>query len=90
MRSLEVSSESLPGRGRVVTDLVLKPNGSVAWIVDRLAFMGSPHTIDVVAVDSTGRRLLDSGLAVDPTSLTLTGSTLTWRKGGATKSATLN
>ena len=40
VRSLEASSESLPGRSRDVTDLVLKTNGSVAWIVDRLAFMG--------------------------------------------------
>jgi len=70
--------------------VVLKANGSVAWIVDRLAFMGLPRTIDVVAVDSTGRRLLDSEQDVEPTSLTLTGSTLSWRKGGATKSTTLN
>jgi len=89
---LEPSFETQPERtpARNVTSLVLKANGSVAWIVDRLAFMGLPHSIDVVAVDSTGRRVLDSGLDVDPTSLALTGSTLTWRKGGIVRSAMLN
>jgi len=89
-RNLDVSSETLPGRAREVADLELKANGSVAWIVDRFEFMGSPHTIDVVAVDSAGRRVLDSGTDVDPKSLTLTGSTLTWVKSGATRSASLN
>jgi len=74
---------------RTVTSLVVKANGSVAWIVDRPADNGLPRTIDVVAVDSTGRRLLDSGPDVETTSLTLTDSTLTWRKGGVVRTATL-
>jgi hypothetical protein len=89
-RHLEVSSESLPGRPRDVESLVLKANGSVAWIVSRAGFMGSPSAVDVIAVDTTGRRVLDSGVDVDPKSLALTGSTLTWRKGGAARSASLN
>jgi hypothetical protein len=87
--SLE-SSDYYTQRVRLVTSLVLKANGSVAWIVDRQAFADQPRTLDVVAVDSAGRRLLDRGADIEPESLTLTGSTLTWRKGGATKSATLN
>ena len=79
-----------PGRPRTVGRLVLKANGSVAWIVDRAAFMGSPRSIDVVAEDATGRRVLDSGVDIDAGSLTLNGSTLTWQKDGATQSGTLN
>ena len=79
-----------PGRPRNVGSLVLKAIGSVAWIVDRAAFMGSPRSIDVVAEDATGRRVLDSGVDIDAGSLTLNGSTLTWQKGGATQSGTLN
>ena len=72
--SLE-SSDYYTQRVRSVTSLVLKANGSVAWIVDRQAFANQPRTLDVVAVDASGRRLLDRGADIEPKSLTLTGST---------------
>jgi hypothetical protein len=77
------ASETMPGQD--VTDLVLKANGSVAWIVDL-----APDGVEVVAVDSSGRRLLDSGPDVELRSLELNGSTVTWRKAGQTRSANLN
>jgi hypothetical protein len=90
LRNAAVSPAPVPGQPAPAESLVLKANGSVAWIVDRAAFMGSPRSIDVVAEDTAGRRILDSGLDIDPQSLALTGSTLTWQKGGTTRSATLN
>jgi hypothetical protein len=78
------------GRPHGVGVLVLKANGSVAWTVDHGDFMGTPRTVAVVAQDTTGRRVLDSGPDVEAASLRLTGSTLTWVRGGVTKSATLN
>ena len=48
------------------------------------------QTVEVAAVDASGRRLLDSGSDVDPESLALDGSTLSWLKAGVTQSATLN
>jgi hypothetical protein len=90
LRNIDASIETVAGRPSAVQSLVLKANGSVAWIVDRAAFMGSPRTIDVVAEDTTGRRMLDRGPDIDPLSLRLSGSTLSWQKGGASRTATLN
>jgi hypothetical protein len=78
----------LPGNSTRVPDLVVKSNGSLAWIVDIGSSVGSDR--QVVAVDSAGRRVLDSGGTIDPESLTLTGSTLSWTKAGAPHSASLN
>jgi len=77
-----------PGDTQHVTDLELKPNGSVAWLVQLSGY--ATRTIEVVAVDASGRRLLESGPDVEPESLVLDGSTLSWRTGGVTHSATLD
>ncbi len=77
-----------PGETVHVTDLELKPSGSLGWLVQLSSY--TTRTIEVVAVDASGRRMLDSGSDVDPESLTLDGSTLSWQKGGVTQSATLN
>src|SRR3954454_539044 len=78
----------LPGNSQRVTDLVLKANRSLAWIVDIGSSVGSDR--QVVAVDSAGRRTLDTGGNIDPKSLTLNGSTVSWTKGGVAHSASLN
>ena len=44
---------------------------------------------DVLAYDSLGKRLLDSG-NISPRSLELRGSTLSWSKDGTPRSAELN
>jgi hypothetical protein len=77
-----------PGTSEHVTDLELKPNGSLAWLVQLSG--PSRRTIEVLAVDASGRRLLETGPDVDPESLTLDGSTLSWLTGGVTHSATLD
>jgi hypothetical protein len=64
-------------------DLELKSNGSVAFIGGLLR---EPNYVE--AADSHGVRQLDSG-NISATSLTLNGSTLTWRKDGGVRSATL-
>jgi hypothetical protein len=48
------------------------------------------RTVEVVAVDVNGRRLLESSPDIDPQSLALDGSTLSWSTGGVTHSATLD
>ena len=75
----------------LVRDLVLKENGSVAWTVGRGSF-GDPGYFaqELWVRDGQGERLLDSGAGLDPTSLTLTDSTLTWINGGVVRSATLS
>ncbi|HEY1360384.1 MAG TPA: hypothetical protein VGF21_18930 [Thermoleophilaceae bacterium] len=88
VKNLPATTGGLPGNSNRVTDMVLKPNGSLAWIVDIGSSVGSDR--QVVAVDSAGRRLLDSGGNIDPESLTLSGSTLSWTESGASRSASLN
>jgi hypothetical protein len=70
---------------RYLSNLRLKGNGSVAWI-ENPGYEGSPSK--VWAADTHVLRQLDSGNISD-NSLTLSGSTLTWRKDGVVRSATL-
>jgi hypothetical protein len=70
-----------------VWDPKLKDNGSVAWIEPSSKRLGIQTS--VWAADSLGKRRLDRG-NIDANSLTLASSTLTWRKDGVLRSATLN
>ena len=85
-RNVRSSPAGVPGPGSPyggpASDLVLKANSSLAWIS-----AGNPAR--VFALDSLGRRQLDSGAGIDPRSLELNGSALTWVKAGAPRSSTL-
>ena len=84
-----------------IGSLVANPGGGVAWIscpqAPRVDGTRGPtclrpgHPDHVFKVDSgtKRRRLLSSGSDIDPGSLRLRGSRLTWRQGGRTRSATL-
>jgi len=76
---------SVVGIGRAVA-IVVKSDGSVAWIVE-----SDYETAEyqVHAVDKTGSRLLATGTNIAPSSLKLTGSTLHWTQGGQPSSAPL-
>jgi hypothetical protein len=87
--------ESHPALRRRFTDVVVKSNGSVAWVLDRVDYSATPphqtQTYEVRRADSQGAALLDSSPDINPYSLTLSGSTLAWRRqGGETRSATLD
>jgi hypothetical protein len=71
-------------RGVAPTDVEVKENGSVAWIA------GSQGASEVGAVDAAGQRVLDRRSGIDADSLTLTGSSLTWRRKGQTQQAVLD
>ncbi len=77
-----------------VTSLALKGDGAVAWIATNFL---SPNceprpgaTIEVRAHDRHGLRVLDTGTVIGLKSLRLSRSTVTWKDGGATRSATLD
>jgi hypothetical protein len=82
-----------PSESHRVTDLELRYTGGLAWIVERRSFAqdpGSPTvTYEVHKVDRGGRQRLDAGADIDPTSLTLSGATISWRRGGVTRTAVL-
>jgi hypothetical protein len=71
-----------------ITDLELRETGSVAWIARPAQYFGLREPA-VRADDGQASRLLDTGnIALE--SLELNGSTLTWSKDGAQRSATLD
>jgi hypothetical protein len=76
--------EPADGIHRRVTDLELKRNGSVAWIVEQTDLRTTPaqKRIQVRSRDTTGAHRLDEGPLVELRSLTLSSSTLRWRNNG--------
>ena len=72
-----------PNASPIVTDLVLRPTGSVAWIIDKAGQRS------VVALTSSDLRTLDSGREINPDSLDLQGTTLSWTNGVEVNTATL-
>jgi hypothetical protein len=78
---------------RLVTDIELKANGSVAWIV-----MRSPSSVaeevrksdrTIAKGPRTTSKLLDAGNHIAPRSLTREDSTISWTNAGVTKTARL-
>jgi hypothetical protein len=102
-----------PRRGGWVDTVVLRGNGSTAWIGSHYVYgpgivshgtpyetgefgisspLAPPHRIlqeQVMACTASGGQLLDQGEGIDPESLELLGSTLTWTDAGETRSAVL-
>ncbi len=73
------------------TAIVLKSDGSVAWIAEKADRLPTaPPEYEVRAVGRNGERLLASGTSVSPTSLALAGNTLYWTEAGRRMSAPLN
>jgi hypothetical protein len=64
--------------------LVLKRNGSIAWGIEYGDTGG-----DIFKRDCDGRKRLARGKGVDPRSLRLRGSTLSWTSGGERRTAPL-
>jgi hypothetical protein len=85
---------STVGVGNInVRSLVVNESGSVAWIVVERVYGDSPQPdvdIQVWAVNSDGRRMLDSGAGIKPRSLTLSSSTLSWVNAGTVRAAPLD
>jgi hypothetical protein len=69
------------------TAIVVKSDGSVAWIVRAGERLGG---IQVRSADKTGSHLLAASPEIAPNSLALAGSTLYWTQGGKPMSAALN
>jgi hypothetical protein len=62
----------------------------VAWIGEGGSVIRrGTSDIEVHKADARGSALIDSGQGIDVRSLRLHGSTLTWRGGGRTRSASL-
>jgi hypothetical protein len=71
-----------------VDKLLMTATGALAWIG---TYGDEPQTFvsEVHVFDSNGNRVADSGHDVDAKSLVLAGHTLSWRRAGVTKTATI-
>lgn len=80
-------------RCEVVTDLVVGPRGSVAWILDReegAPMHIAPRTLLVYAAPTSGPAIvLDEGPDIGDTSLNLSAGSLSWWHAGVERTATL-
>jgi hypothetical protein len=73
-----------------VDAVVVKADGSVAWTAEAGSIISDkPPKRQVEKVDRTGRSVLDRHENIRLHSLQLSGSKLTWRDGGTSRSATL-
>lgn len=73
------------GPGNVLR-MVLKGNGSLAWIAEGES---SPRYLQVVSNGLEGFKLLDEGSEIDPGSLSVEGSTISWVNAGLAHSVIL-
>jgi hypothetical protein len=80
------SSEDEVGGGPVAA-LVVKSDGAVAWVAGA---GGASSLHEVFALDESGKRLLASGLEIEPKSLKLRGNLIYWKQGGKQFSAPLS
>jgi hypothetical protein len=72
-----------------VRSIALRGDGAVAWIAQASSIIRRGQITEVHRADRRGTATLDSGNTIDPASLRLRGSTVTWRHGTATRTATL-
>ena len=90
LRALPATTAVLPESFQTVSGVVVKADGAVAWIssVSSVVSHGA-SMLEVHRADSRGPALLDSASTIDPRSLHLKGSTLSWRDGSELRTATL-
>lgn len=69
--------------------LVVRSDGSVAWIGVITSVMHSKGYLEVHKVDRTGAKMLDQGATIVANSLRLRGGHLSWQNGSRTRSAKL-
>lgn len=92
IHSVPAATPELPGDdgGGFPTQIVARSDGSVAWIA--MVFRGPSYSqsYEVHAVGKSGDRVLASGTDINPRSLTLVGSMLSWQQGGELVSVVLD
>jgi hypothetical protein len=90
LRSLPATTGALsPESYQHVGSLAVRADGSVAWIGVATSIIRHSQTIEVHRADGRGIAELDSGLAIDPRSLRLHGTTVSWRHADLLRAATL-
>jgi hypothetical protein len=85
-----VSGPGLVESYQSIGSIVVKRDGSVAWIGSEHSIIGQGSRIEVDAVQRGKRSMLDSGSGIVASSLRLSLSTLSWRHGTTTRTASFS
>lgn len=74
-----------------LTALAVNAQGAAAWVYEQFPLDAGEgiRQREVQKGDANGFAVLDQGLGINPASLTLNGTSLTWTDGGQQRSATL-
>ena len=74
-----------------LTALAVNAQGAAAWVYEQFPLDAGEgiQQREVQKGDANGFAVLDQGLGINPASLTLNGTSLTWTDGGQQRSATL-
>ena len=84
------AAPSAPGSLADVTDLVLRGDGTMAWIVELRDSAAAPPRYELrSSATGASSSVLAQGVDIAPGSLALAGSTLYWTQAGAPQSALL-
>jgi hypothetical protein len=75
--------------GAAVSDLVLAPDGALAWIVEGTAINPRVNTVSRLPAGGSTPELLASGEAIVPGTLALETGVVRWREGSASREASL-
>jgi len=90
LKDLPATKRPGPQSFQSVGSVVVKTDGAVAWIGSQTSIIARGRGgIEVHAASGSSDVVLDAGSGIDPGSLRLNGSKLTWRRGGVTRHATL-
>lgn len=90
LRSLAAVTQPVgPESFQSVQSLVVKPDGSTAWIVVTDSIVRHRSQIEVDRADRRGEATLDTGPGINASSLRLSRSVLSWRDGGGARTSTL-
>jgi hypothetical protein len=73
-----------------VGSIVVRSNGALAWIAQSHSIVAHRNATEVLARAGSGVRILGQGAGIDPASLRLAGSRVSWRQSGTRRSATLS
>jgi hypothetical protein len=63
-------------------DIVLKPDGAVAWVTNNLVVAGQGFVPEIHIADKVGVRVVATGAEIEPYSLAVAGDTLYWSAAG--------
>ena len=91
-RARRVYSADTSPEGFSALEVVLRRNGSFAWIERGVEPPGGPGAAWVYSVrvnDAGGERVLETSRDIDPESLALAGARIYWMRGGAAQTAVL-